>query len=166
MAEAETITAQVAETAAALLRLARTLAPQADPAAVRAAVHGAAAVARAALDDGATPGELLDALIAATAPAPAAPVDEPWAPFLPMTTEQFAGAGVTLEVWLAPEQVMLWFGESAAPRWAFGTGQVWDRGRMEGELRNGGVPESEWTVGRLVALLGGRVEQCRAPAGA
>jgi hypothetical protein len=142
-----------------------------DP--LHARLHALARTVKAALDGGATATDLLDAVIAATAPAPPDP-GPPWTPVLALTLDEFAASRVSLTVaWPALDLTVYLTSTAAATAVLMADPSVWPKtlvwepARLAAECAQAGIPEGERTVERLIAALGGRVTGWRiAPAGA
>ncbi len=146
----------------ALLDLLRAISPGAHADTIRPALHALAATVRAALDAGASPADLLEAVIAATAPAPPSP-PPPWESLLPLALDAFAATGAGLQVALPHLGETIWLtGSAATPGRLAVERSAWPRlvkglDWMGSEAERGGLPAAERTVGRLVETLGGRV---------
>ena len=145
-----------------LLDLLRTRAPTADPAVIRPALHTLAVSVKAALDAGASPADLLEAVIAATAP-PVEPIPStPWASLLPLALDAFAATGAGLHVALPHLGETIWLtGSAATARRIAVERSAWPRlikglDWMAAEAERGGLPR---TVGGFIEGLegGGRI---------
>jgi hypothetical protein len=170
MSASPTPTATLArERARALLDGLEALAPTVRPSEVHRHVHRAATALQAALAEGATLPEILDAMILATAPAaPEAPPAPPWAPLLTLSLPAFAETGAALAITfpaLGHEAQVWWTGSAATGRAVarerrIEPRRVWDLARLGQEARQAGLDESA-TVAHLVEALGGEVRGWR-----
>lgn len=130
----------------------------------RARLHLAATAIRDALLAGATPLDLMEAVTQTTAP-PAEP-PRPHERFLPMSLEAFETTGAALRLFFPAEQISLWLvADEAAVEAVRGfvstPKQIHRTDWARRELIEAGVPEAEWTIGRLVEVLRARVEEVR-----
>jgi hypothetical protein len=158
------------EAAQALLEAAQGLAPSVSSSEIHPVVHRAAQALQAALAEGATLPEILDALIRATAPAaPEAPPAPPWAGLLRLSLDAFAVTGTALAVSFPTFgfEAQVWWSGSAATGRAVARerrlepSRVWDLTRMQQEARQAGLDAETATVEQVIDALGGQVRAWR-----
>jgi hypothetical protein len=133
-------------------------------------VHGAATALQRGLTEGVSLREILDALVALTAPAPPDPPPAaPWAHLLDLSLDAFAETGAALAITfraLGHEAQVWWCGSAAtgqavARERRIEARRVWDRARLRQEFRQARLDAETATVAALVAALGGTVRGWR-----
>ena len=109
-------------------------------------MHGAATALQAALVEGVTLREILDALVGLTAPAaPEAPPAPPWAHLLGLSLDAFAETGAALGVAYPALAASTWWTGSEAQARAVAAErrltvrEVWRLPRMQQEARQAGL---------------------------